>query len=65
MSVGDEIVGGLVSCTRTMKPPWTVMPDAPVAEQLTTVTPTGNVLPEIGVQVTVGLTGFVSLAVTV
>ena len=65
MSVGAEIVGGLVSCTLTVKLAWAVMPDAPVAEQLTTVTPSGNVLPESGVQVTVGTTGLASLAVTV
>ena len=64
MSVGAEMTGGRVSCTLTVKPAWVVMPDAPVAEQLTTVFPSGNVLPESGVQVTVGLTGLASLPVT-
>jgi len=65
MSVGVDIVGGLVSCTLTVNPAWAVTPDAPVAEQVTTVTPTGNVLPESGAQVKLGLTGLASLAVTV
>src|SRR5687767_167679 len=65
MSAGWDIVGDLVSCTCTVKLPLAVMPDAPVAEQLTTLVPSRNVLPEDGVQVRVGAIGFASLAVAV
>jgi len=56
---------GGVSTTVTLKVALAELPAAPVAEQLTTVFPSGNVLPEAGVQVTVRLTGLASLAVTV
>lgn len=46
---------GGVSTTVTLKVALAELPAASVAEQLTTVVPIGNALPEAGVQVTVGL----------
>jgi hypothetical protein len=45
-----------------VKPPTAVRPDAPTAEQVTTVTPRRNVLPELGAQVRIGLPELASLA---
>jgi len=46
------MTGGVVSCTVTMKLPLDVLPALSVAEQVTTVTPRGNVEPDAGEQVT-------------
>jgi len=47
--------GDSVSTTVTLKVTLAELPAASAAEQLTTVVPIGNALPEAGVQVTVGL----------
>ena len=49
--------------TMTVKLHVAVLPDASAAEQLTTVTPVGNVLPDAGEQLTVGFGSQLSLAV--
>ena len=49
-----EIVGAVVSVTVTWNEPGAVLPLASVAVQLTVVVPTGNFVPELGVQLTVG-----------
>ena len=55
--------GGVVSCTVTEKLAVPVLPAASVAEQVTGVLPSAKVLPEVGVQLTVGASGAtVSLA---
>ena len=48
------MTGGVVSCTITVKLPVAILPVASVAVQFTVLVPTGNVLPEGGVQFTVG-----------
>jgi hypothetical protein len=47
--------GDAVSTTVTLKVALAEFPAASVAEQLTTVVPIGNALPEAGVHVTAGL----------
>ena len=49
---GRVSVGGVVSCTVTMKLPFAVLPAKSDAEQLTVVVAIGNVLPDVGEQVT-------------
>ena len=52
MFAGKFRVGGVVSCTMTVKLPLDVLPCASVAEQLTVVVPSANVLAEAGEQTT-------------
>jgi len=49
---GRVSVGGVVSCTVTVKLPFAVLPRVSDAEQLTVVVVIGNVLPEDGAQIT-------------
>jgi hypothetical protein len=59
-------VGLIVSTTVTLKAPGElVFPPLSLALQLTVVVPNGNVLPEDGLQLTVGLASTVSVAVGV
>ena len=53
MLAGKVSVGGVVSWMVTFKLPLVVLPALSVAEQSTLVVPSGNVLPEAGVQDTV------------
>jgi len=53
MLAGKVSVGGVVSWMVTLKLPLVVLPALSVAEQSTLVVPSGNVLPEAGVQDTV------------
>jgi len=61
----SDVVGAVVSCTVTLKLPFAVLFAASVAEQFTVVAPSANVLPEAGVQFTVGFAGLASSAVAV
>ena len=62
-TVGVSTLGGVVSWTVTLKPPVAMLPAVSAAEQDTAVVPSGNVLPDDGRQVTVGLAGLASVAV--
>src|SRR4051794_6876127 len=57
--------GAMVSCTVTVKLPGAALPCASVAEQFTLVWPSGNVLPDAGLQSGVMLPSTVSVAVAV
>ena len=54
-----------MSTTVMLKLPLDVLPDASVAVHITAVVPRGNILPDAGTQVTVGLGSTASVAVTV
>jgi len=56
------MTGEVVSCTVIWKDPVDVLPLASEAEQLTTVVPSANVSPELGVQVTGSEPSTMSLA---
>ena len=51
-AVGRKMVGGVVSLTATLNVAWPVLPWVSVALQVTPVTPSGNVDPEAGEQLT-------------
>jgi hypothetical protein len=55
MSDGTVIAGLVVSCTVTVKLPVLVLPAASVAEQLTVVAPSANVVFDAGLQETAGV----------
>ncbi len=64
MSAGTVHVGASVSCTVTLNEAVPVLPAASEAVQFTVVVPSGNVLPETGVQlelVTPTLSGVVAV----
>jgi hypothetical protein len=58
-----DSVGGVVSTIVMLNEPFAVLPAASVAEQLTVVVPSENVLPLAGTHETAGLAGFASVAV--
>ena len=55
MAPGTVRLGGVVSWTVTVNEAWAEFPESSVAVQVTVVTPTGNVLPEGGTQLTAGV----------
>jgi len=65
MGLGSCKVGGVVSATVTVKLPVDVLPALSVAEQVTTVRPTGKVEPDGGEQVTGTVPSTTSVAVAV
>jgi hypothetical protein len=53
-SSGQVIDGAVTSCTVTLNVHWALFPLASVAVQVTCVVPSGKILPEAGLQTTVG-----------